>query len=349
MVTTDMALALSKSTMGPLEVEQWNVDAPRTKGGRRAWEDALAVTHVAFDVREDHLIQAHRGRILRRQFGGMALVECRSDSFAARRAQANMGDDSEDRIGFQVVRRGRERVCVGKRDAMILPGELMVWDGAQPVEIEVTGPFVKNTLILPRAQVLAASPRLADMPPVLPVAGGAFARLLARYIESLSTELPNMTGTALLTAADIALQLLRAAIEPALPDSRELRRRAARAQTRRYIDQNLQDPRLSPRSIAHAQAMSLRALHGLFEETGTSVGGLIRQGRLARCLEDLVSPSAGTITEISYRWGFSDSAYFASVFKRAFGMPPGAIRRMAVANDPEIARIRKEFGAPPII
>ena len=133
-----------------------------------------------------------------------------------------------------------------------------------------------------------------------------------------------------MSAADAALELLRAAVEPSLPASRSATREAMRAEVRRYIRTHMQDPALDPASIARAYSISVRALHALFEDADASVAGLVRRERLGRCAEDLQRPNAGSVTEIAFRWGFCDAAHFSRVFKREFGATPSEIRRAAM-------------------
>jgi AraC family transcriptional activator of tynA and feaB len=104
------------------------------------------------------------------------------------------------------------------------------------------------------------------------------------------------------------------------------------AEVRRYIRAHLQDGALGPESVAGAHAMSVRALHALFEDTGESVGGLIRRERLARCHEDLSLANGGSVTEIAFRWGFHDAAHFARVFKAHYELTPSDVRRETLAR-----------------
>jgi AraC family transcriptional activator of tynA and feaB len=118
-----------------------------------------------------------------------------------------------------------------------------------------------------------------------------------------------------------------------VPTGREARRSALRAEVRRYVRSHLQDPALDPEAIAFAHAVSVRALHALFEDTGESVAALVRRERLARCLEDLERPTGGSVTEIAFRWGFRDAAHFSRVFKRQFEATPTEVRHAARASN----------------
>ena len=88
----------------------------------------------------------------------------------------------------------------------------------------------------------------------------------------------------------------------------------------------------APVSIARAFSISVRALHALFEDTDASVAALVRNERLARCLEDLRRRNGGSVTDIAFRWGFCDAAHFSRVFKREFGETPSDVRHEALAS-----------------
>jgi AraC-like DNA-binding protein len=252
------------------------------------------------------------------------LVDCASSPFLG---HWGLSQPTESIVGFQLIRKGVEQVRERSRRVALTAGDMILWDGLQPVDVEVVEPFVKRTLIFPRERVMAVCPRLADVKALPPLKQSGATRLLVRYVNALAQELPQLDGPASAAAASAALELLRAAVEPSLPSSRSARRSALQAEVRGYVRAHLQDPRLGPESIAHAHAMSVRALHALFEEAPESVAGLVRRERLERCLQDLERPTAGSITEIAFRWGFRDAAHFSRVFKREFDMTPSEARR----------------------
>lgn len=97
----------------------------------------------------------------------------------------------------------------------------------------------------------------------------------------------------------------------------------------RLIEQHLADPDLSPATVAQHAGISLRYLQQLFESIGDNATQAIRRRRLERCHSDLRDPRYGaeSITEISFRWGFNDAAYFSRIFKDVYGLSPSAHRR----------------------
>jgi AraC family transcriptional regulator, positive regulator of tynA and feaB len=338
-----MALAQPAAPIGPsvpaTAPERWHVNGSSDAGDvMRSWADALAATHLTFDVRATpRTPDAFQGVIKRRSIGELQLVDCAATPFLGNRGDAEItaprdGAQSDQIFGFQCVHQGVEMVREGARELALTAGDIVLWDGREPTEVEIVEAFFKRTLMFPRERVLAVCPRLADLEALPSLHDSALARLLLRYMNALAAELPALDQAASAAAADVAIELLRAAVEPGVPTSRACTRAAMRAGIRRYVRGHLQEPLLGPATIARAHALSVRALHALFEDTDTSVAGLIRSERLARCLEDLRRPNGGSVTEIAFRWGFCDAAHFSRVFKREYGLTPSDIRRAATGE-----------------
>ena len=106
----------------------------------------------------------------RRPIGDLMLVDCAASPFLGHRRQpvigAGAGAAHENVLGFQFVCKGVELVREGERQLALRPGDVVLWDGLQPTEIEIAEAFYKRTLLFPRDRVLAVCPRLAG-------AGGA--------------------------------------------------------------------------------------------------------------------------------------------------------------------------------
>lgn len=98
-----------------------------------------------------------------------------------------------------------------------------------------------------------------------------------------------------------------------------------------WIDAHLSDPCLDPAAIARANHVSLRCLHKLFRDEGTSVARWVRERRLDRCRRDLEDPALADrpVQAIAQTWGFDDQSHFSKIFKAAYGVPPGAYRSTA--------------------
>jgi AraC family transcriptional regulator, positive regulator of tynA and feaB len=314
------------------EGERWRASGARAAERLESWSEILAETHVAFDVRPTwRTPRQFHGVVSRRTLDGLTLVDCAATPFLGHRSAPVIdGKRAHEAIlGFQFVAKGVELVSERGRRLAVSAGDIVLWDGLQPTEVEIIEPFFKRTLIFPRERVLALCPRLAELDAFPPLDRNGPAGLLVRFVNGLAAELPQLDSPARTAAANAALELLRGVIEPSVPPSRQVAREAVRAEIRRYVRAHLQEAALGPGTIAAAHSMSVRALHALFEDADESVAGLVRRERLTRCMQDLQRPGCGSVTEIAFRWGFSDAAHFSRAFKRAFGITPTEMRHTA--------------------
>jgi AraC family transcriptional activator of tynA and feaB len=340
-VSSTLATDLTPATRGDM-AERWSARGNDVSGQLASWSEILATTHLAFDVTPTHRTpDTFVGGVVRRAIADLMLVDCTAAPFHGHRGSAAIGangpSEHEDVLGFQFVHKGVETVRERSREITLTPGHVALWDGLQPTDIEIVQPFYKRTLLFPRRRVLEVCPRLGDLSGLPSLDGSGPARLLVRYMNALVAELPQLEPAAVAAAAGVALELLRAAVEPELETDRAAERIALRSDIRRYVRAHLQDPDLGPTMIAHAFAMSVRTLHALFEDGDASVAALVRTERLKRCLEDLQRPNGGSVTDIAFRWGFCDAAHFSRVFKRKFGVTPSEVRHMAMTDGPAIA------------
>ena len=97
---------------------------------------------------------------------------------------------------------------------------------------------------------------------------------------------------------------------------------------KKFIDENLSNPELSPGYIANASRVSLRYLHSLFESQGQTTLQYVIHQRLLRCQRELSNPgmSHRTITDIALSWGFQHPTHFSRRFKVEFGISPQEFR-----------------------
>jgi AraC-like DNA-binding protein len=102
-------------------------------------------------------------------------------------------------------------------------------------------------------------------------------------------------------------------------------RTAARAvmfsTARRYIQDNLHQPDLSPASVVNASRLSRATLYRLFENEG-GLSTYIRNRRLREAADELLRFPHMAVTEIAYGLGFKSASDFNHAFRRAYDMSP---------------------------
>ena len=102
---------------------------------------------------------------------------------------------------------------------------------------------------------------------------------------------------------------------------------ARRVRAQRLIEERCVDPRLDAERVADYLGISLRSLHFAFKSTGASVGARILSARLCRAHDLLVRFPKRSILDIALDCGFDNLATFYRGFSRAYGHPPGEVRK----------------------
>ncbi|MFE7524942.1 helix-turn-helix domain-containing protein [Kitasatospora sp. NPDC057542] len=107
------------------------------------------------------------------------------------------------------------------------------------------------------------------------------------------------------------------------------------ARIRAHIEENLADPNIAPESIARSQHISVRYLHKLFQQDGTTVGQWVRQRRLDACRRELERPSRRqtSVSAVAHRWGFVSHSHFSRAFRDAYGVSPREWQAYAAQAD----------------
>jgi AraC-like DNA-binding protein len=303
----------------------------------------VASTIAPFDVRAgtDGPI---RTSIHTAQVGTVAVTKVTGESFDARRTPRLIHASDPELFKIDVQVRGRTVYTQSGRQAALSPGDLTLVDLSRPSRVNDVGPVHQVVAVkFPHAALPLRHDELARLTAVrVPGHDGlaapicALARHLARHLD----EYGATDGTRLSAAL---MDLLIVALAERL-DRRDIvasatRRRALLASVQAFIEGRLSDPRLSPSTIARAHHISLRSLHKLFEEQGTTVGRWIRERRLERCRRDLLDPALSDLpaSTIAFARGLTDPAHFNRAFKHAYGHPPGEYRRLrppvAAAHD----------------
>ena len=106
---------------------------------------------------------------------------------------------------------------------------------------------------------------------------------------------------------------------------------ARRVRAQQFIEQRCVDPRLDAGRVADHLRVSPRSLHSAFESTGASVGARILSARLRRARDLLVRFPKRSVLDIALDSGFENLATFYRGFSRAYGHPPGEVRK-AIAD-----------------
>lgn len=219
----------------------------------------------------------------------------------------------------------------GGRAAHLAAGDFTIVDSASPFELGFTGPFRQISLMLPHELLspLLAAPGQATAVRVPGDAGvGAVAAAAIQALVRGGGTLDREAARALASRlADLVALAAGGVVAPPPSATRALLLQAAQDE----VERSLEDPELSPVTVAARIGISVRYLHRLFADTGSSFGRWVLTRRLERCLRDLQDPARRhwTIGEIAVQHGFADPGYFSRAFKARYGMTPRQARRQS--------------------
>ncbi|MBO0802778.1 MAG: helix-turn-helix domain-containing protein [Nocardiopsaceae bacterium] len=232
----------------------------------------------------------------------------------------------------------------GGKQAVLAPGEFAFYDTRRPYDITIgldgnqrvsmmTFMFPPSMLPLPRDGIRDLA--VTRMPAV-----AGLGELTAQFLRQLARNIDDYTPAeaARLSAAAMEVLATRLARELEVRSwgTHESRRHAMFTTITAFILANLSDPGLSPMTVAAAHHISLRSLHQLFHDEGSTVAGWIRSRRLERCRRDLEDPALDSrpVAAIGARWGFPSAADFSRIFRAAHGIPPAEYRRSTRSAKP---------------
>lgn len=252
-----------------------------------------------------------------------------ADAHSVHRTDALIARDPQQFLKFTVLEHGTAMIVQDGRESLLGEGDMTVYDTARPYSL-VCGEDVRMSVVMfPRAVLSLPADGMRRVTATRWDGTAGVGAILRPYVTSLARqvgELDAHTGRRLCRGAiDLVATLLEGAVAQTAPRAQDgvLRRMFD------YIDDHLGAPDLAPAEIAAAHFVSVRHLHALFREQGTTVSTVIRNRRLERCYDQLLDPQAAdrSVTAIAFDNGFTDPSHFSRTFRSHFGMPPSALRR----------------------
>lgn len=275
------------------------------------------------------------GSIQRRTLGQSSLTRFVSSPVSFAKFPA-VTSNSQDRDCIVVTQlEGTRRYCQRGTMAVLSPGDTTLIDTGQPWTSDCSDTCARLYLRLPY-WVIQEHLQNSSLP-VLPRILGKYGlgATLFHLASSLYEQAEIMSLDDGLIAIDAYLRILAGCLARPETWSTQLDHCAQpRPRIERYIETHLAERTLNPAAIAGNAGISVRHLHRLFATKGCTVQDWIQERRLERCRSDLVNPAllGCSITDIAFRWGFSDSAHFSHCFKNAFGMSPRQFRTRALTG-----------------
>lgn len=231
---------------------------------------------------------------------------------------------------------GLRRYCQNGSVAVLGKGEATLIDSSVPWSSDCPGDCARLYLRVPQ-RLIESQLHLSEFPFAKRISGhSGLGAILFHLSGSLFEQAESLGAAECVSAMEGYLRILQACIGGHQAAHTGAHRLELSTRITNYIETHLPDSALGPVDIASALRISIRHVHRVFSNQGSTVADWIRTQRLQRCRTDLCDHrlQSKSITEIAFHWGFNDSAHFSHAFKRQYQMCPRAFRLRALAGLP---------------
>ncbi|WP_431951450.1 helix-turn-helix domain-containing protein [Actinacidiphila sp. bgisy167] len=302
------------------------------------WTDAVGKAFIPLEVRTRGKIGIH-GAIRQACLADVQIGTLQASPQRMARTGPLIDAGGDGPLVVSLHRAGAGVATQDGREIPLMAGRLVLLDARKPYELDFAGPVRQHLATVPRELVDLpdSALRLATGRAFSPERG--VSEVLASYVDALATLThrctcaPNQCGCApaskeFLRQGIVDVLTALVALEGSTEDHGAVER-ALLPHVRAYIRAHLDDPTLSPASIAAAHQISVSYLHQLFRDEPTTVGRWIQRLRLEACRKDLIRPElAGlTVAAVAHRRGFVSHSHFSRAFRAVYGLSPAEWRQ----------------------
>ena len=311
----------------PIPVERYEAAGATSADRHAAWAERPWPSVAALFRSEP--IGAFATTATQVEFDGLVVQYAEGTARRFDRPAARIRADGIDVLGVGVqldgVMHGTARAAAFHAAA----GALLLLDAAQPASVLLEGGRSLQ-LILPRA---VAEEQLGHVRQLHgTVVAPARAALLLGHLLRLREALPLLTVAQRPRLARTVTDLLALALDdpatvrtPAAAAS-SAPPAAALASAKGEIEARLGVPSLGVAWLCQRLHISRSALFRLFEADG-GVEAFIRRRRLEQVHAALLDPAnTDRVGQLAERWGFGDASHLTRLFRRHYGVTPGALR-----------------------
>lgn len=223
------------------------------------------------------------------------------------------------------------RITQYGKTAILRPGDMVLYSSTDPYTLHLTDDGFSQTVIqLPAAKLVSRLPN-AEMLTARTIDGqSGIGKLVRENILAFSKHMgtPNQILQSLLqeTLIDLIATGLAAhssdKVELSSPEQHVMLR------AKSFIRTQLSEIDLNRNRVASEMGISVRRLNDIFAKEDSSISRFIRKARLDGVASDLKDGRFDrlSISEIAFRYGFSNMQNFSTLFRATFGQSPREFR-----------------------
>ncbi|MFK7957099.1 MAG: helix-turn-helix domain-containing protein [Lysobacterales bacterium] len=264
-----------------------------------------------------------------RQLGSLHLADITAGGQAVHRGRRQIADRHADHCYLLIQKTGGCLFSSEQYDpTMLKAGDALLVDAQKPYLLEFERPSNQLCITVPNEDLRMYAPRFGKTLAGHRLNGASsVSRVLAAAIDDLQ-ETASAAPQDLDVSIDVFYQVLTGCLKREVLErltERKGRHMSSFNELVNFVAENLSSKNLTLHQAADELCVSARTLQRICNEEGTTFRKLVLTTRLTAaahalrqrgCVEDT------SITEVAYRFGFSDLSHFSRSFKVRFGVSP---------------------------
>jgi AraC-like DNA-binding protein len=218
------------------------------------------------------------------------------------------------------------------KEAALEPGDFSIFDGRRPFRLTYHRPYRALLVMIPPKLLPISEKRIAQIGAVRMSGRQGLEGLVSTFLTRLEKEVDHVDSRDAEGLSEHVLGLLGMVFahqaDQGIESAKTARSTVLRRQIQRYVVQHLDDPAMTPTTLAQTHNISKRYLCKVFEYEGSTVAGWIRRCRLEKVRRDLEDPRLADwpVSAVGARWGLVDPSQLSRLFRNAYGLSPTEYR-----------------------
>jgi AraC-like DNA-binding protein len=315
---------------GPSDITVWDTHYIPPNKAFSTYRDALCSVYMPWSARTDS-VPDFFGRFETTKVKGGTISRSRCSPMVCIRTKSEVARSDDECFYVLYVLTGFHACEQNGRKNAARAGEIIVVDSGQPCRVENGGPYDIICVTVPKEQLRGIG-NLEDKLANALLTGGPLAAPLLSCASFISEHLVSSSPAELEALYDAWVSLLPLA-GGCFEDANKERFTGSQNNSllraiQEFVGRSIADPDLSAHKAACHFGISVRYVHKLFACGGTTFNAYVAATRLDNVRQDLLCPSWDKrhVSDLAYRWGFSDLSTFNRSFKRRFGCAPTQYR-----------------------
>lgn len=311
------------------------LDTSRYSSGEQFFAFQKAVQELLLPLNISRKNAGHYHATIRQIFANdTKAIEICCDPAMIERTTTNISSDRSDpiyMISFTLL--GEACAYQDGKGGHLRKGDFVIIDSTRPYRFEFLSRAQRAILRLPPELVEKSNASISELCGHGIRGDQGVGALISTYVEQLlrqSETLDPQCGPQLISCVLDLLSLLPDEILYCPVPTTSLAKQNILDRIRCSALARLDDHELTPEKIATENNISIRKLHELFSHTDMSFWKWVQSERLERCHRDISNPQLAhqSISEIGFRWGFSDMSHFSRSFRKQYKITPSHLRNL---------------------